>query len=106
MNARPAFLPDVSDAARALGRLGGRPRGSYSSPLAIWLRAEIKQRRREGYGCRESFLRDTEEPDGCDAFTVRDYTADTHSLDIGARVSWANFRKIWATETALCSPRS
>jgi hypothetical protein len=97
MSARPAFAPDIADAARALGRLGGRPKGSYSSPLAIWLRAEVKQRRQEGYRCRESFdiLRETEEPAGRDAFIVRDHTADTHDIDIGARVNWDYFKKLW-----------
>jgi hypothetical protein len=105
MNARPAFAPDIAEAARQLGKLGGRPRGSFS-PLGRWLRSEIKQRHREGYACREAFqiLRDTEDPAGRDAFAVRDHTADDYGLDIGARVTWANFRKIWATETALCGP--
>ena len=74
----------VSEAARQLGKLGGRPKGSYSSPLAIWLRAEARQRRREDYRARESFviLRDTEHPHGRDAFTVSDHTVDEHDLDI------------------------
>lgn len=98
MNARPRTLaPDVSEAARALGRLGGRPVGSYS-PLGRWIRQEIKQRQREGYACREAFeiIRETEEPAGRDAFMVRDNTADEYDIDIGARVSWANWRKVWA----------
>ena len=97
MSARPAMLaPDVSDAARQLGKLGGRPRGSYS-PIGRWLRSEIVQRRREGYRCRESFeiLRDTERPDGDDAFFVTEWTADAHGLDLESRVSWANYRKLW-----------
>ena len=97
MNARPAMLvPDVSNAARQLGKLGGRPRGSYS-PIGRWLRSEIVQRRREGYRCRESFeiLRDTERPDGDDAFFVTEWTADAHGLDLESRVSWANYRKLW-----------
>ena len=87
---------DVTEAARQLGKLGGRPKGSYS-PLGRWLRNEIKQRRREGYGCREAFaiLRDTEKPDGRDAFLLTDWTADAHGLDLETRVSWDNFRKAW-----------
>lgn len=94
---KPQQQDDVSDTARMLGRLGGRPRGSYSSPLGAWLRSEIKQRKRENYGCREAFsiLSATEEPDGRDAFTVRDHTADAHDLDIGARVTWDYWRKLW-----------
>lgn len=87
----------VADAARTLGRLGGRPKGSYSSPLAIWLRAEIKQRKAHGYQRREAFeiLRDSEEADGHDAFLVKDWTADDHNLDIGARVTWQYWRRLW-----------
>jgi len=94
---RQSAPADVSDAARALGRRGGRPKGSYSSPLARWLRAEVKQRQGEEYRAREAFciLRDSEEPEGKDAFTVKDWTADDHDLDIGARVTWANYRKLW-----------
>lgn len=89
----------VADAARTLGRLGGRPKGSYSSPLAIWLRAEIKQRQAQGYRRREAFeiLRDSEKPDGPDAFQVSDWTADDHTLDIGARVTWHYWRRLWRT---------
>lgn len=97
MNARPRTLaPDVSEAARTLGRLGGRPRGSFS-PLGRWLRKEITQRRREGYTAREAFriLRETEKPDGRDAFLLTDWTADAHGIDPETRVSWANYRKVW-----------
>lgn len=97
---QPAPADPVADAARTLGRLGGRPKGSYSSPLAIWLRAEIKQRKAHGYQRREAFgiLRDTEQPDGQDAFKVCDHTADTHDLDIGARVTWHYWRRLWQAE--------
>lgn len=101
-------VADITDAARALGQRGGRPKGSFSSPLSIWLRAEIRQRQAEGYHCREAFeiLRDSEEPDGKDALTVRDWTADDHDLDIGARVTWANYRKLWnrTGQKPVCVP--
>jgi len=87
----------VSGAARMLGRRGGRPKGALSSPLSIWLHSESLQRQREGYRCREAFciLRDSEDPDGKDAFKVRDWTADVHDLDIATRVTWGYFKKIW-----------
>lgn len=94
---QPSPAEQVSDAARALGKRGGRPKGSFSSPLAVWIRAEVKQRQAEGYRCREAFeiLRDSEEPCGKDVFKVKDWTADDHDLDIGALVTWANYRKLW-----------
>lgn len=94
---QPAPANPVADAARVLGRKGGRPKGSFSSPLAEWIRAEVKQRRAEGYRCREAFeiLRDSEEPCGKDVFKVKDWTADDHNLDIGTRVTWENYRKLW-----------
>lgn len=94
---KPQQQGSVSEAARQLGKLGGRPKGSFSSPLSIWLRAEARQRQREGYRARESFviLRDTEHPDGRDAFTVSDHTADEHDLDIDTQVTWDYFKKIW-----------
>ena len=100
----------VSDAARMVGKLGGRPKGSLSSPLSIWLRSEIAQRQREGYRCRESFeiLRDTEDPDGEDAFRLTDYTSDQYAVDPDARVSWSYFKKLWGisrdTETGFSIP--
>lgn len=89
--------PDISDAARQLGKLGGRPRGSYSSPLARWLRAEVRQKQREGWGRREAFdiLANTETPDSRDAFVVTDCTADDNDLDLGARVTWSYWKKLW-----------
>lgn len=69
---KPQPAADIAEAARELGRLGGRPKGSYSSPLAIWLRAEVKRRQREGWGRREAFdiVANTEHPSGRDAFTL------------------------------------
>lgn len=97
---QPAPADPVAEAARVLGRLGGRPKGSFSSQLAIWLRAEIKQRKTHGYRRREAFdiLRDTEQPDGSDAFKVFDHTADAHDLDIGARVTWHYWRRLWRAQ--------
>ena len=94
---KPQPAADIAEAARQLGRRGGRPKGSYSSPLAIWLRSEVKQRKREGYWCREAFriLANTEKPCGRDAFTVTDLTADVHGLDIGAQVNWDYWRRLW-----------
>ena len=94
---KPQPEADIAEAARQIDRLGGRPRGSYSSPLAIWLRVEIRHRQREGYGCREAFniLTNTETPAGQDAFTVTDWTADAHGLDIGAQVNWDYWRRLW-----------
>ena len=100
--------PTVNAAARLIGKRGGRPMGSYSSPLAAWLRSEIEQRRIDGYRCREAFdiLRDTETPDGRDAFTMSDHTSDTNDTEPNARVTWDYFRKmwsrIWGTQTAFC----
>ena len=99
---------DAHVAAKLLGKRGGRPKGSLSSRLSVWLRSEIAQRQREGYRCRESFdiLRDTENPDGEDAFTLTDYTSDQHAVDPDARVSWSYYKKLWRisrdTETGFC----
>lgn len=94
---RQTLLVDVTKAAQTLGKCGGRPKGSFSSPLSRWLRAEVKQRQAEGYRCREAFeiLRDSEEPTGKDVFKVKDWTADDHDLDIGTSVTWDNYRKKW-----------
>lgn len=88
---------ELNHAARLLGKRGGRPRGSFSSPLAAWLRMEIAQRRRQGYKCRESFdiLRDTEQPAGRDALTLSDHTSDQHETEPNARVTWHYYRKLW-----------
>ena len=84
-------------AAKILGKLGGRPKGKLSSPLSIWLRSEIAQRQREGYQCREAFciLRDTEIPDGENAFGLTDFSSDQHEVEPNARVTWGYYRKIW-----------
>lgn len=98
----PLLLPtpvDISEAARALGKRGGRPPGSYSSPLAIWLREEVKKKFRDGYDCREAFdiISASEEPDGNNAFELTDYTAEQNGIDLGpsVRVKMNYFRKIW-----------
>ncbi|GBG03804.1 hypothetical protein AZSI13_31310 [Azospira sp. I13] len=90
-------LEESSKAARVLGQMGGRPKGSRSSSLAAWLRREVAQRRAEGYSCREAFviLRDTEDPDGDDALTLKDWTSDKHGVEPNARVSWAYFKRLW-----------
>ena len=97
---KPLPVEGIAEVARQLGRLGGRPKGSYSSPLAKWLRCEIRKRQREGYGCREAFsiLADTENPSGRDAFTVTDWTADAYDLDIGAQVNWDYWRRLWSSD--------
>lgn len=81
----------VSEAARQLGKLGGRPKGTFS-PLGRWLRNEIKQRSREGYGCREAFaiLRDTEKPDGRDAFLLTDWPANRSPWSVRTRTCKAS----------------
>jgi hypothetical protein len=105
---RPA-TPKKSDsdkcaAAVALGKLGGRPKGSRSAPLAIWLEREIRQLRRYGYRCREAFeiLAATERQDSADAFVILDETADREDYRlIDSRVTLNYFRKVWRE----CSPR-
>ena len=109
-NDRESPLGSAAEAAKILGKLGGRPRGSLSSPLSVWLRREIAQRQREGYRCRESFeiLLDTEKPDGEDAFTLTDYTSDQHDIEPDARVTFNYFRKIWrniGVHKPVCVPR-
>lgn len=91
--------PDpVFEAARMLGKRGGRPVGSFTSPLAVWLRNEIGQRQREGYRCREAFniLRDTEIPDGHDNFILTDCTGDEFEIEPNVRVTWSYYRKLWS----------
>jgi len=93
----PPDQSSATNAAHLLGKRGGRPKGSCSSPLAMWLRSEIAQRQNEEYRCREAFniLRDTEMPDGFDAFELTDYTSDQHDVEPNARVTWRYFREIW-----------
>lgn len=93
----------ISDATCALGRRGGRPIGSFSSPLAAWLRLVIQQLKRENYSCRNVFYRISlaeEMVDGEDAFIVSAETADDVWLEClgdirGRKVSWEYFRKLW-----------
>ena len=99
---QPAPADQVAEAARMLGRRGGRPPGSLSSPLARWLRDEIKQAKRDRWTCRDAFemlvennLRTTG-----DAFVVGAETAseviNAVRGDIkGKRVGFEYFRKLW-----------
>lgn len=100
---RQAAPPDpVADAARALGRRGGRPRGSFS-PLGAWLRGVIREMRRAGLGCADTFRRlRVVEDHGAEAlsFVVSAETADEIWQDVGADiagqiVTFAQFKKIW-----------
>lgn len=102
---KPASPNPVSEAARTLGQRGGRPQGSYSSPKAAWLRAEVKQKKREGWGRREAFniAADTEQKLDSDRFQLRDLTADDAGIetvdedgnDQPAIITWSNWKKIW-----------
>jgi hypothetical protein len=92
---------EVTDAARAIGRRGGRPKGSYS-PLRRWLRPQILKFKRQGHTCRNVFygISLTEEMDGVDAFIVTAETADLYYEECfgditGRRVTWSAFRKLW-----------
>ena len=100
-----ALADSISDAARVLGRRGGRPNGSFSSPLAAWIRTEVKQKQREGWGRREAFniAADTEQKIDNDHFQLTEATADDAGIetvdesgnDQPALVSWSNWKKIW-----------
>lgn len=102
---QPVQSDPVAEAARALGKRGGRPKGSYSSPLAAWLRAEVRQKQREGWGRREAFniSADTEQKIDNDHFQLTEATADDAGIetvdetgnDQPALVSWSNWKKIW-----------
>lgn len=102
---QPASVDQVAEAARLLGRKGGRPLGSTSSPLAAWIRTEVKEKRREGWGRREAFniAADTEQKIDRDHFLLSDWTADEAGIetvdeegnDQPAVVSWSNWKKIW-----------
>lgn len=95
----------VADAARVLGKRGGRPRGAFSSPKAAWIRAEVKQKQREGWGRREAFniAADTEQRIDDDHFQLTESvaeeagieTVDEDGNDQAAVVSWSNWKKIW-----------
>jgi hypothetical protein len=107
MNARPRTLaPDVSEAARALGCLGGRPRGSCSSKLGAWLRAEVAQRRSEGYRCVEAFgiVRESEITAGPKSLRLTEATMDEWAIDpkigddgndLPVIVSLSYWKKMW-----------
>lgn len=107
MNARPAMLaPDVSDAARQLGKLGGRPKGSCSSRLGAWLRAEVAQRKAEGYRCIEAFgiVREAEIPAGPKSLRLTEATMDGWAIDakigddgndLPVTVSLSYWKKVW-----------
>lgn len=103
MTARqPALADPISDAARVLGQRGGRPRGSYS-PLGIWLRGVIREMRRGGHGCADTFRRlCLVEDQGSNprSFRVSAETADDAWQYVGAdirgrEVSWSAFEKLW-----------
>ena len=95
----------VAEAARVLGKKGGRPKGSRSSLLAAWIRAEVQQKRREGWGRREAFniAADTEQKIDKDHFQLKEWTAEEAGVETvdeegnerPAVVSWSNWKKIW-----------
>ncbi len=102
---QPAPADPVAEAARLLGSNGGRPKGSFSSPLAAWIRAEVRQKRREGWGRREAFniAADTEQRIDKDHFQLTELaaeeaeieTVDEDGNDRPAKVSWSNWKKLW-----------
>lgn len=102
---KPTTATDIAEAARQLGKLGGRPKGRFSSPLAKWLRQEVSVKLREGWSQREAFdiAADTHHRDGRDAFTLDEQLADELGIDTvdatggerPARVTWAYWKKIW-----------
>lgn len=99
---KPRPSPDVTDAARALGRRGGRPLGATSSPLARWLRIEIRQAQRDNWTCRDAFqmLVENNRKAKGDAFVVGAETASevinaVHGDIKGRRVGFEYFRKLW-----------
>ena len=91
--------PDpIAEAARVLGR----PPGSLSSPLARWLRDEIKQAKRDRWTCRDAFemLVENNRRTMGDAFVVGAETASevinaVHGDIKGRRVGFEYFRKLW-----------
>jgi hypothetical protein len=88
---------DITEAARQLGKRGGRPKGSFSSPLAAWLRREVATKQREGWGRREGFEIEAETHcrESREAFVLGDWVTDAWDSDYPARVTWANWKKIW-----------
>lgn len=95
---KPQPVAEIADAARQLGR----PLGSFSSPLARWLRIEAKQAKRDNWTCRDAFqmLVENNRKSKGDAFIVGAETAseviNTVRGDIkGKRVGFEYFRKLW-----------
>jgi len=99
---QPALADQIADAARLHGRRGGRPRGSYS-PLGIWLRGVIREMRRGGHGCADTWRRlclAEDQGSKPKSFRVSAETADDVWQDVGAdirgrEVSWSAFEKLW-----------
>ena len=52
---QPAPADPVAEVVRLPRCGGGRPPGSLSSPLARWLRSEIRQAKRDTWTCRDAF---------------------------------------------------
>ena len=98
----PALADPITDAARALGRRGGRPKGSFS-PLGLWLRGVIREMRRGGHGCVDTFRRlclVEDQGSKPKSFRVSAETADDVWQDVGAdiagqTITFDQFRKIW-----------
>ena len=109
MNAtfRPTEPADqVAEAARLVGKMGGRPKGSFSSRLAAWLRCEIKEYRQCGYGCTEAFwiVREAQIPAGPKSLVVTARTMDKweieakedeHGNDKPVTVSLSYWKNLW-----------
>lgn len=99
---QPAQADTVAEDVRLPRRGGGRPPGSLSSPLARWLRDEIKQAKRDRWTCRDAFemLVENNRRAIGDAFVVGAETAseviNVVRGDIkGRRVGFEYFRKLW-----------
>ena len=98
----PALADPITDAARALGRRGGRPKGSFS-PLGLWLRGVIREMRRGGHGCADTWRRlclAEDQGSKPKSFRVSAETADDVWQDVGAdiagqTITFEQFRKIW-----------
>lgn len=99
---KPQPQGSVSEAARQLGRMGGRPKGSFS-PRGIWLRGVILEMRRSGHGCADTFRRLCLFEDAGPkprSFRVSADTADDVWEEIGGdirgeSVTWCSFEKLW-----------
>lgn len=101
MNARlrhPGPAAEVAEAARTLGR----PLGSIE-PKTLWLRDVIREMRRTGHGCTDTFRRlSLIEDVGPEprSFSVSAETADAIWEEIGGDirgepVTWESFRSAW-----------